>query len=89
NQTQKMSQNPPLFLLPAEERFDGSNCMTFKIIMTEAICSQELFEYLTSTNKNPTLTPPNIDSDKKEVAKSLTSIPPASTMWRSTANPLV
>ncbi|KAH0582363.1 hypothetical protein H2248_010309 [Termitomyces sp. 'cryptogamus'] len=47
-----MSQNLALFLLPAEEKFDRSNWVTFKMTITEAVRSRGLLGYLTGKIKN-------------------------------------
>ncbi|KAG5351441.1 hypothetical protein C0989_006452, partial [Termitomyces sp. Mn162] len=48
-----MSQNPTLFLLPTDEKFDGLNWPSFEITMTEAACGRELIGYLTGEIKRP------------------------------------
>lgn len=48
-----MTQNPPLFLLPIEEKFDGSNWVAFKMIITEAACGHGLLEYLNGNIVKP------------------------------------
>ncbi|KAG6874999.1 hypothetical protein C0992_005601 [Termitomyces sp. T32_za158] len=48
-----MSQNLTLFLLPTDEKFDGSNWPLFKITMTEAACGRRLIGYLTGEIKRP------------------------------------
>ena len=49
-----MSQNPSLFFLLMEEKFDGLNWMTFKMIITEATCRQGLLGYLMGDIEKPT-----------------------------------
>ncbi|KAG5332108.1 hypothetical protein C0989_007212, partial [Termitomyces sp. Mn162] len=48
-----MSQNPSLFLLPVEDRFDGSNWVVFRTTVTKAARGCGLLGYLTSEIREP------------------------------------
>lgn len=72
--------NPALFLLPTEEKFDGSNWMTFKTMITEAACGRGLLEYLEGKIRNPLL--------EKEGSAAQTPIPTALTTWWGAADPM-
>ncbi|KAG6883336.1 hypothetical protein C0993_006794 [Termitomyces sp. T159_Od127] len=71
-----MSQNTALFLLPAEEKFNGSNWTTFRITLTEAACRHGLLGYLDGTIKNPV-------RNREEVKPA----PTTATTWWGAANP--
>lgn len=71
--------NPALFLLPAEEKFDGSNWTVFKTTIMEAACRCGLLDYLEGKIRNPVL--------KKEGGTSRTSTPTTPTTWWEAADP--
>ena len=70
------SQNPALFLLPADEKFDGSNWTSFKISITEAARGRGLLGYLTGDVGNPALV--------MQEEKTINQMP---TAWWGAANP--
>lgn len=63
--------NPALFLLPAEEKFDGSNWTAFKTVITEAARGRGLLDYLSGAIKYPT-----VKSERREA-----------TTWWGASNP--
>ncbi|KAG6875857.1 hypothetical protein C0992_002033 [Termitomyces sp. T32_za158] len=71
--------NPTLFILPTEEKFDGSNWTAFKTTITEAACGRGLLDYLEGKIKDPTV--------KKEGDESASPIPTIATTWWGAENP--